>query len=234
MKIQVVITAAGQSSRMKGVDKLTWPLGTVPLLVHTLQGFLSLPDLDQLVVSAHTDRVEEFEELFSHHFGQRKFIRVVAGGKHRQESILHALRVLKHADRNCPVMIHDGARPFVSKTVLNALLVKLQSCDGVIPALPVRDTVKRVAKERVVRTEDREQLRLVQTPQVFKLGQILDSHERAKREDFLGTDDASLLEHYGGHVTWIAGHPHNLKITIPEDLALLEYLLKKESDRQTS
>ena len=226
-RVHAVVTAAGSSRRMGGVDKLLLPLEGVPLLVRTLQPFLSFPQLGQIVVAVNPERVEEFTHLFAHHFPDREIL-VTAGGEHRQQSILFALRAL--ADRaGSPdkVMIHDGARPFVSHHLFQALLAKLSDFDGVIPALPVRDTIKRIDGSRVVDTQDRETLRLVQTPQIFEFESILQLHERAADEAFLGTDDASPLERYGMSVGWVEGPIHNLKVTVPEDIDLLNHLLSR-------
>ena len=230
--VHAVITAAGSSSRMGGVDKLLLPLEGLPLLLRTAEPFLSFPSLGRLVVAVNKERMDEFRRLFSQYFpSSMDRITLTAGGIHRQESILFALRELSQSpsvEPGHPVLIHDGARPFISHELFVKLLNKLGSADGVIPALPVRDTVKRVEAYRVLHTEDRDTLRLVQTPQVFALDRILSLHERAALEGFLGTDDASLLEHYGGETAWIEGPICNLKVTVPEDIALLIHLFREQ------
>lgn len=229
--VQVIVTAAGKSSRMGGVDKLTLPLSGVPLLVRTVEAFLSFPRTQWCVVAVNPERVEEFRRLFQEHFPEQVHqIKVCAGGSHRQHSIFNALTLLKEellpagSSNCCPTMIHDGARPFVTKSLLDTLLQMLERYDGAIPALPVRDTVKRVEGDKIVTTEDRETLRLVQTPQVFGFSTIHEAHQQAHRENFLGTDDASLVEQYGGTVGWVPGPSYNLKVTVPEDIGVLENL----------
>lgn len=217
---------------MGSVDKLTLPLEGKPLLVRTLEPFLNFPRMDQIVVAVNPQRVQEFQELFAIHFPNRvEKVKVTAGGAHRQESILNALRLLAKtgAASPHPVLIHDGARPFVTASLFRQLLEPLDSFEGVIPALPVRDTIKRVDGKSVTTTEDRQTLRLVQTPQVFKFGTILSLHETASEEGFLGTDDASLLERYGHTVGWVEGPSYNLKVTLPEDIVLLSHLYKDSS-----
>ena len=213
---------------MGEVDKLTLPLEGRPLLAQTLQPFLNYDPIGWVVVAANPERLAEFEALFREQLGPAADrIKVTAGGEHRQQSILNALRLLKEQKLSSPedpIMIHDGARPFVTEQLFNDLLEKLEQYDGVIPALPVRDTIKRVQGNKVLHTEDRETLRLVQTPQVFPFSTILELHERAAEEEFLGTDDASLLEKYGKTVGWVDGPSYNLKVTIPEDIALLSHL----------
>ena len=219
---------------MGGVDKLLLPLKRKPLLVRTVEPFLSFPRKGTVVVAVNPERVEEFDAMFREHF-EANAPTVTAGGEHRQESILLALRKLQEAGPHPedPVLIHDGARPFVTRRLFDELLAALERFQGVIPAAPVRDTVKRVSGDSVVTTEDRETLRLVQTPQAFQFGNLLQVHEQAATDHFVGTDDASLLEREGQTVGWVSGPVYNLKITVPEDLAMLEHLFDQlESELQ--
>lgn len=253
-RVFVVLTAAGQSRRMGGTDKLTLPLHGRPLLAHTAHTFLSWPRLHSMAVGVTAGREAELEETIRLHAPcpasqanspntqgreERSALQVspakmhvLAGGKERQDSIRLALEHLQA--QHSPgaediVLIHDAARPFVDHALFESLLQALSSCDGVIPATPVRDTVKRVSGSTVLATEDRETLRMVQTPQAFRFQHILELHQKAHAEKYLGTDDASLVEHYGGKVHWIPGPAHNLKVTVPEDIALLSELVRAHS-----
>ncbi len=229
-KVFAIITAAGQSRRMGGTDKLLLSVGGRPLLVRTVETFLSWPNLHSLVISVTPGREGELRQLLVETLGPAENFHVIAGGGERQDSIRLALEFLQgHEEPSAmdPVLIHDGARPFVDHGLFDALLSALPSYDGVLPATPVRDTIKRVRGSQVERTEDRDTLRQVQTPQVFPFGLIHALHERAREERFLGTDDASLVERYGGTVGWVEGPAHNLKVTVPEDIALLEELARR-------
>lgn len=212
---------------MGSIDKLLLSLEGEPLLVRTLKPFLDYAPMGSVVVSVNPERVQEFTTLFETHFGKISRLLITAGGEHRQQSILHALRALSKLEvgPNDPVLVHDGARPFIDQSLFQRLLDALDSFDGVIPAVPVRDTVKRVEGSKVLHTEDRETLRLVQTPQVFQFKTLWDLHERAAREGYLGTDDASLFEQYGLSVGWVDGPLSNLKVTVPEDLEMVSYLV---------
>ena len=228
-RVFVVMTAAGQSRRMGGTDKLTLPVLGRPLLAHTALAFLEWPRLEAMAVSVSPGREQELEMTFARHCPNPQKVTVLTGGQERQDSVRLGLELLHSIHAPTPtdfVMIHDGARPFIDTVLLEALLDSLATCDGVLPATPVRDTIKRVDGFSVVRTEDRETLRMVQTPQAFRFCAILELHRRAHREDFFGTDDASLMEHYGGKVNWISGPAHNLKVTVPEDIALLTELAR--------
>ncbi len=226
-RIFAVVTAAGRSRRM-GLDKLTLTLLGRPLLVQTVTPFLEWNSLAGMALSVSEGREAEFRELLGEHFPtRREAVTVLAGGAERQDSIRLALEAL--ARQFSPgaedlVLIHDGARPFIDQALLEAVLQPLSQFDGVIPAAPVRDTIKRVEGNKVVRTEDRQTLRLVQTPQAFRFQNILELHRRAHQDAFLGTDDASLLEQYGQSVGWTEGPVHNLKVTVAEDIPMMEEL----------
>ena len=212
---------------MGGTDKLMLPIFGRPLLLHTVSLFATWDRLEAAVVTVTPGREEEISELLSSLPGR---LHVVAGGQERQDSIRYGLGFLDSEyapGAEDAVLIHDAARPLVDIALFEALLAELASCDGVLPAMPVRDTVKRVQGSRITATEDRETLRLVQTPQVFRFQPILEWHRRAHQEGYLGTDDASLVEHYGGSVHWIPGPVHNLKVTVPEDIALLSELTRQ-------
>lgn len=229
-RVFAVVTAAGQSRRMGGTDKLTLPLAGRPLLAHTLSHFLHWSALEAVAVAVSPGREAELSQTIAQHCAQCQKLHVLAGGEQRQDSIRLALEFLDHRYAPAPgdpVLIHDGARPFVDVPLFEALLQALPGCDGVLPATPVRDTVKRVRGDIVLGTEDRETLRMVQTPQVFLFPAILKLHQTAARDRLLGTDDASLVEHYGGKVRWIPGPAHNLKVTVPEDIALLCQLAQR-------
>lgn len=231
--VLAVITAAGQSRRMGGTDKLTLPLHGRPLLAHTVSNFLDWPRLQGLAVSVSPGREQELRDLLAQHCRGVEKLLVLTGGAERQDSIRLALDALaqRHAPSDeQPVLIHDGARPFVDQQLFGSLLQALDGVDGVLPATPVRDTVKRIHGDMVLHTEDRETLRMVQTPQAFCFGTIRAFHHQAHQASFYGTDDASLVEKYGGKVRWIVGPAHNLKVTVPEDIALLSRLASQAGE----
>lgn len=222
MKVLAVVTAAGQSRRLQGRNKMLLEWKGVPVLVHTVSRFQEHPRVDGVAISAPPAQVEEYRRLMEDH-GLTKVDWVVAGGSERQHSISNALEALQ-APSDAVVMIHDGARPFFSPGLIDRLLDSLIGYDGVLPALPVTDTVKQVQGDTVTSTLVRSTLRAVQTPQVFSYGTILEAHRKARQSDYLGTDDASLVEWCRGKVRWVEGEPQNLKITTPQDLHWMEFL----------
>ena len=145
--------------------------------------------------------------------------KVTAGGTLRQDSVRLGLQALPGSCRK--VLIHDAARPFVSTEVIARVLRGLEQEKGVIPAVPVVDTIKIVDNDAVVATPDRRQLVAVQTPQGFDLKVLRLAHEHAERNGWSVTDDAALLERLGIRVLVVQGDNANLKITNPEDLSML-------------
>ena len=151
----------------------------------------------------------------------RSQVEVVTGGELRQESVGNGLQKVSTGT----VLVHDAARPLFDETVLDALVDALSSHDAAIPGVPVGETVKEAEGSRVVRTVDRRNLVLSQTPQAFHTATLRDAHARAADEDFTSTDDAELIERYGGMVAVVPGSRNNIKLTYPEDFALAEALI---------
>jgi 2-C-methyl-D-erythritol 4-phosphate cytidylyltransferase len=149
---------------------------------------------------------------------------VVAGGPRRQDSVFEALREID-ADT---VLVHDAARPLVAPEVVRDLVQSLEDWDGAVVAVPVDETIKRVVGGEISETVDRTDLWQAQTPQGFRTSILRDAHERARKDGFLATDDASLLERYGGRVRVVRGSRTNIKVTYPEDFALAEALAEIE------
>ena len=216
----VIVTAAGSSRRMGGTNKLLLPLQGKPLLAHTLGYFEKHPLVRGVVVSAPAEQREVYLALVREH-GLNKVSAVVSGGAERQDSIRNALAALNCAADEA-VAIHDGARPCLSGDLLERLLAALAEAQGSLPMVAVKDTIKRVDEQgRVVQTLVRSELFAAQTPQVFRYAAIVEAHQRAHAEGFLGTDDCSLIEYYGGTIRAVEGDYRNLKVTTPEDLEML-------------
>ena len=216
----VIVTAAGSSRRMGGVNKLLMPLQGKPLLVHTLTYFEKQPLVRGVVVSAPSDQRELYLGLVREH-GLSKVSAVVAGGAERQDSIRNALAAL-HCGAEDAVAIHDGARPCLSGDLLDRLLEALNGAEGSLPMVAVKDTIKRVDEQgRVLQTLVRSELFAAQTPQVFRYAAIVEAHRKAHAEGYLGTDDCSLIEYFGGTIRAVEGDYRNLKVTTPEDIEMV-------------
>ena len=209
-----VIAAAGLGLRMGGdVPKLFLPLGGRTILETTVDACASTGFFDCILVVTHPDYVVECSNTVP------EGILVVPGGKTRQESVRLGLDALEAALPGCGlVAVHDGARPFVTRAVIEAALDGAERTGGAVAAVPVKDTIKVLEGGRVS-TPDRSLLYAAQTPQAFSLDLLRSAHDRAAEEGYQGTDDAQLLEWAGLPVALTPGDYRNLKITTPEDLA---------------
>jgi 2-C-methyl-D-erythritol 4-phosphate cytidylyltransferase / 2-C-methyl-D-erythritol 2,4-cyclodiphosphate synthase len=219
-----LIVAAGQGRRAGvATPKQYVAIGGQTVLARTLSAFLAHPAIDLVVVAiADADRAlyEQAAPLGMGQHGQRKLLPAVIGGATRQRSVLNGLRGLQqHAPAQ--VLIHDGARPFVTSDVIQRVLDALARAPAAIAALPVADTLKRAGPEgRVAATIDRAGLWRAQTPQGFRYDAILAAHEAAAgagREDL--TDDAAVAEWAGLAVELVRGSEANVKLTTAEDMA---------------
>ncbi len=216
-----MLVAAGTGSRLGGEHpKAFVALGERPLLAESLER-LDLSDwIDAIVVAAPADW-EEPTILLAEELVASKVASVVTGGATRAESVRNALAEV--AADALVVLVHDAARPLVDDEVLERVLAGLaEGVDGVVPGLAVSDTVKRVVRGVVVETVAREGLVTVQTPQAFIAARL----RSAYAGDLTGaTDCASLVERAGGRIGVVDGDPRLLKVTTPDDLALVERLL---------
>lgn len=224
-----VILAAGQGSRMAaatgGEAKQFLSYRGTPLWWHSARSMAASPLMHGLVLVFPADRLERArEEALALDRKESCGVPLVfaEGGERRQDSVRHGLAALPaHCDS---VLIHDGARPFLRTALVTKLAAALESdaVSGVIPGTPVTDTIKETDDSGLVlRTPERKSLRAVQTPQAFRLAELLRAHERAQGEGWNVTDDASLMERCGLPVLVIEGDADNVKITNPQDLALL-------------
>jgi 2-C-methyl-D-erythritol 4-phosphate cytidylyltransferase len=216
MTIGAVIVAAGRSSRMGGIDKLLLPLGGRPLLAHSLATIANHPAVDRVAIVCSEGNLDEAAPLAT---AEASSAVVVLGGARRRDSVRAGVEALPGIDH---VVIHDGARPFVTPPMIDSVLAGARLTGAALCAIPMPDTVKRANLSGLVRsTVSREGLWLAQTPQAFQVDLLLRAHQAS---DIDATDDASLVELLGEPVRIVLGSAHNLKITLPEDLALGEAL----------
>ncbi|RDZ08615.1 2-C-methyl-D-erythritol 4-phosphate cytidylyltransferase [Priestia megaterium] len=224
MKYEIIVLAAGQGKRMKaGRNKQFLTIQNVPLIIHTLQKFEQDPWCSGIVLVVNEKEVEIFEELLTE-YPIQKVQSLTVGGDERQHSVYNGLKSLKQAQM---VLIHDGARPFVQQNTIHELVEKAASDKAAVLAVPVKDTIKRVEHGTVIETVERSSLWAIQTPQAFLFDVVMDAHEKAKTNEYLGTDDASLVEKAGQKVSIVEGNYDNIKLTTPEDLLYAEAILTK-------
>jgi 2-C-methyl-D-erythritol 4-phosphate cytidylyltransferase len=205
---------------MGGIDKVFVPLGGKPILARVIDTFQKCKLVDQIVVVVNAKNIEKCRKLVAEERWS-KVSDICAGGRRRQDSVAAGLKLL-----NCQwVVIHDGARPLVTKDLIERGLKAAEETGAAIAAIPVTDTIKIADDDRMVRqTPPRQNLWAVQTPQVFRFDIIARAYEQTKGEV---TDDASLVERLGFRVKLYMSAYDNIKITNSDDLALAEVLLKK-------
>ena len=222
MSVWAVLAAGGRGERL-GSDrpKAFARLGGRPLLAESLERLEGSDWIDFIVIAAPAEW-EEPAILLAEELGAGKVSSVVTGGASRSESVREAMAEV--ADDAAVVLVHDAARPLLPDEVIERVLAPLsEGWDGVVPGLPLSDTVKRVEGDRVVETLSRGELAAVQTPQAF-LTSIL---REALRDDVASASDcASLVEARGGRVKVVEGDRRLLKVTSPEDLAVVEAWLE--------
>jgi len=200
--------------------------GGAPLIVHTLRALARA--VQGIVVAAPAAYVEATRQLLLRHRVPR-VLAVVAGGAERQDSVWLALSALPQDARW--VIVHDAVRPFITPALIERVLAAARTHGAATCGLAVRETVKRVQDTLVQSTLDREGLWLTQTPQAFRRELLWEAHDKARREGFLGTDDAMLVERLGADVAMVPGHRRNLKITTPEDLDTARQWLVRPAGR---
>lgn len=228
MKTVAIIVAAGTGKRFGSPDKVFTNLAGKPVLVWATEAFEKSEKIDKILLVTRKERFEAAENYFRE-FKISKVEKIVEGGDTRQDSVYRALKETP-SDTDI-VLIHDAARPLVSKALINRVIDSLVSeVDGVIPVQNLVDTIKWVKKGGVVGgTLNREILKAVQTPQVFWFKKLKRIYEKAYTKGYYGTDDASLVERFGGVVLTVEGEERNLKITTREDLRKLEMLIFYEN-----
>jgi 2-C-methyl-D-erythritol 4-phosphate cytidylyltransferase len=219
-RVAVIIPAAGSGARA-GNRKQYADLCGKPILAHALHPFISTPGVEWIVVALPPDQADSPPDWL---VALDTRISIAAGGADRGASVRNALMTVpEDADI---VIVHDAARPLVSRSIIDRTIAAVEDC-GVIAAIPVTDTIKEVdADGRVTSTPDRARLWSAQTPQAFPRALLLGAHLRAAEEGYVSTDDAALVERYGGSIHVVQGAPDNIKVTTPADLTLARALLR--------
>jgi 2-C-methyl-D-erythritol 4-phosphate cytidylyltransferase len=233
-KVIAIVPAAGIGKRFgSDTNKPFEILGGKPLVVWALKTLESIDEIEEIIPVLRKEDVDMGIEVFrSYNISKAK--RVVKGGKERQDSVYNGLKLIE--DKTCIILIHDGVRPFIEKSLIQESIRYMaeslkdkKDCDGVVPGVPVKDTIKEAEGGIIKRTIKRDSLWAIQTPQVFPYMKISTAYERSVKEGYYSTDDAALIERYGGKIKVIMGSYSNIKITTPDDLIFAEYFLSKKN-----
>ena len=217
-----VIVAAGNASRMGGIDKVMAPLGGEPMIVKSVRTFQECDAVREIVIVTRQDLLVPIMDL-CHGFDKVKT--VITGGASRPESVEKGLRAL--SDKVKLAAIHDGARPLITWQVIDRTIRAAASYGAAAPAIPVKDTVKVVRGGIVAETPDRSQLQAVQTPQIFDIDLLRGALKKAAEDGAQITDDCSAVERLGMSVRMVEGDERNIKVTTPLDLKIAEVLMEE-------
>lgn len=217
-----IILGAGNGTRMKSEkSKLLLEIGSKTVIERSVEAFLSVSDIDEIIVVARAQDIDIYSELLTD-----ERISFVIGGATRQQSVKNAVETVDDAHL---IVIHDGARPLIKCEDIEKTIRAAEEFSAAAVGVFVKDTIKIVDKQGFVEsTPDRSTLFAVQTPQIFDFVLYKNAMQKADEQGLDFTDDCQLVELCGGKVKMVEGSYSNIKITTPDDIALAENLLKNE------
>lgn len=225
MRVSVILPAAGRGSRMQSQTKKQFlKLDNKEIIIHTLEMFEADLRVKEIIVVAVK---EDFDKIYDlcEKFEITKPITLVEGGLKRQDSVLKGLNAVDR--KSTHVVIHDAARPFLTSDFIKDYLDQLSKEKGLVTAVPAIDTMKVVIDGQIDHTLNRAVLYNIQTPQGFEREMFLDAYDHALSTDYYGTDDASLVEHYGVKPMIFEGTYDNIKVTTRGDLDIGQLILNR-------
>ena len=225
MSVCAIVPAGGSGTRMGGtVPKQFQSLNGKPILYHTIKTLQNCETISEIILVVPE---KEYETANTDWLGKLEIVKkVVIGGEKRQDSVYNGF--CEVSQNTEIVLVHDGVRPFLSQKMIADSIDAAREYGAAITAIPVHDTIKRVDTSGLVsQTIDREGLWRVQTPQAFRYSLLLDAFNKAKSENFYGTDEGALIEHLGEPVKIVEGLEQNIKITRPEDLELSKAFISR-------
>ena len=234
MKVAAILPAAGLGTRM-GKYSAAESAGTsrkqfmllegAPILIHTIRKFVAAKSVSEIIVAVRREDIRPLEQQLADE-RYSKPVRLVEGGRNRQESVGNALTQASAYTEL--VAVHDAVRPFVTVAQIEETIRKASEVGAAILGIPPVDTIKQADKAVLQSTLPRERIVLAQTPQVFRAELLRDAFACAARDSFIGTDEASLVEHLGKSVHVVLGSDRNIKITRPSDMALARLFYQEE------
>ena len=239
MKVAVILPAAGLGTRMgrtptpekTGTSRKQFMLlDGQPIIVHTIRKFVACPLVSEIIVALRQEDLDWAAALLARE-AAGKPVRVVAGGATRQESVEHALQQVS-PDTEL-VAVHDAVRPFIELETIEKVIMEAAQCGAAIVGIVPVDTVKKVHRNKIRETIPRDKLILTQTPQVFRLGLLREAFARANEDEFVGTDESSLVERLEEvEVSVVTGSDRNIKLTKPSDMDLARLIMSEEAAKR--
>lgn len=224
-----IVAAGGKGTRFSGpTSKQLALLEGRPLVMWSLTLFAHAPEIDEVVLVRPEDESEETYQSLVHDLPK---IRIVTGGPTRFDSVHNGFRSLPSHSENDVVLIHDAARPLISRALIERVITSAMHEGTGLPVIPIQETIKEVSQGHVVKTWPRERMCVAQTPQGFRYGILEKAYawwEQHKMFTHEITDEAFLVEKAGFPVTTVSGDRRNLKITEPADLRLARFYIEEE------
>lgn len=226
IKTAAVLVCAGSGSRMQGkcADKLLLEIAGKPIAVHTLCAYDRVKEIDLIIVVTRKENVKIYQS-FAKKYGIQTPVLVTIGGATRVDSVINGVETVP-AEFDL-VAIGDGARPLVRSEDISKTIAAAAESGAAALGVLATDTMKEIEDGFITRTVPREQLVHIQTPQIFCRKEYLDLARKARESGVEFTDDASIYEFYNKPVRFVAGHRDNLKITVPEDAAMIKMLMEE-------
>ena len=223
--ISAIILAGGKGKRMNSsISKQFIEIKGKPIIYYTIKKFNDNKKIDNIVVVLSQEEIEYFKENILKKY-DLKVDKIVIGGAERQDSVYNGLKSLENTETDI-VLIHDGARPFISDRIIEDGIKYASIYGACAPGVMPKDTIKIKEKNNFsIDTPNRETLVAIQTPQIFRFREILECHKKVKMDKVVVTDDTMVVERYGTKVYLYDGEYTNIKVTTPEDLILGEKLI---------
>ncbi len=229
--IVAIVPGAGKGKRMgnNGENKLFINIKGKPILYYTLLKLENCNLIDEIYLVLDKESLKKRQREIQN-FNLKKLKKIIPGGKTRGESVYNGLKELK-VDAEI-VVVHDGARPFISQEKIEEVIKSAQNSDASILAIPLSDTLKEVSPDGYIeKTLPREKYVRVQTPQAFKTSILMEAYKKiGKAMEFKNTDEAYLVEKMGYKVKVVWGEYKNIKITTPFDLKLAKLIIEEDKN----
>ena len=221
----LIIPAGGTGERFGSeLPKQFHILKNKPIIIRTIEAFSEITSIENIVIPTPKEHITTLNSIIKE-YNITKKIKIIEGGKERQDSVLNALGTEEVAGSDL-VLIHDAVRPLISKTLIEKLIKIAEVSGGAVPALIPCETIRKINSDGSYNTLQRNTLRSIQTPQVFKTKLITDAYAKAINAGFVSTDDAAVFEFANYEYLIINGEEENIKITTPKDLLTAEFFLK--------
>jgi len=219
-----VVAAAGNSERMEMMDKLFIEFGGVPVLAYTLQALENCDLIREIVIATRGSAIEAVQAL-CRKYGITKAVKVLEGGETRMESVMIA--TMEVSAKAKLIAVHDGARPFVTREILESTIRAAVLHNAAAPGIAIADTVKSVEHGIIRKTLDRNAVVRIQTPQVFQADILKAALTNAKNKGMTVTDECMAAEAIGVQPYVTEGSAENIKLTVPEDIYMAKAILEK-------